>query len=295
MTDLDLAESQLRSLMRDPDMTRRGFAMASLATGFAMAVRPVSAQTITTDTNGLVAGEVKIPVADGTIPGYRSHPATGSNWPTILVIQEIFGVHEHIKDLTRRLAKQGYYAIAPELFARQGDASKYTDIPKLWTEVVSKVPDEQVLSDLDHSVAFAKSEGADTVKLGVTGFCWGGRQAWLYVAHNPAVKAGAAWYGQLVANPSRDRPGTKQPIDVADKIKGRVLGLYGGADEGIPLSTVEQMREALKKAGDTKTRIEVYPDTPHAFNADYRPSYRPQQAKDAWAKMLAWFKQNGVA
>jgi carboxymethylenebutenolidase len=293
---MDMAESQLRSLMRDPDMTRRGFAVASLATGFAMTVRPVSAQTITTDTNGLVAGEVKIPVADGTIPGYRSRPATGSNWPTVLVIQEIFGVHEHIKDLTRRLAKQGYYAIATELYARQGDPSKYTEIPKLFVEVVSKVPDAQVLSDLDATVAFAKSEKADTAKLAVTGFCWGGRQAWLYTAHNPQVKAAAAWYGQLVPNPERPSPpGTVQPVDVADKIKGRVLGLYGGADQGIPVANVETMREALKKAGDTKSKIEVYPDTPHAFNADYRPSYRAEQAKDAWAKMLAWFKQNGVS
>ncbi|MDB5365022.1 MAG: clcD [Rhodospirillales bacterium] len=295
MNDVDLAESQLRSLMRDPDMTRRGFAVASLATGFAMAVRPVSAQTITTDATGLVAGEVKVPVADGTIPAYRSHPATGSNWPTILVVQEIFGVHEHIKDLTRRLAKAGYYAIAPELYARQGDASKYTDIPTLYQEVVSKVPDGQVVSDLDRAVAFAKSEKADTAKLGITGFCWGGRQVWLYTAHNPAVKAGAAWYGQLA--PSGDRPppaGIVNPVDVADKIKGRVIGFYGAADQGIPQSSVEAMREALKKAGDTKTKIEVYPDTPHGFNADYRPSYRPEQAKDAWAKMLAWFKQNGV-
>jgi carboxymethylenebutenolidase len=242
-----------------------------------------------------VAGEVKVPVADGTIPAYRSHPATGSNWPTILVVQEIFGVHEHIKDLTRRLAKAGYYAIAPELYARQGDASKYTDIPTLYQEVVSKVPDGQVLSDLDRAVAFAKSEKADTAKLGITGFCWGGRQVWLYTAHNPAVKAGAAWYGQLA--PSGDRPppaGIVNPVDVADKIKGRVIGFYGAADQGIPQSSVEAMRAALKKAGDTKTKIEVYPDTPHGFNADYRPSYRPEQAKDAWAKMLAWFKQNGA-
>jgi carboxymethylenebutenolidase len=293
MTNSDLAESQLRSLMRDPAMTRRGFAVTSLATGFALAVRPVSAETITTDATGLVAGEVKIPVAGGTVPAYRSHPATGKDWPVVLVIQEIFGVHEHIKDLTRRLAKLGYYAIATELYARQGDVSKYTDIPKLYQEVVMKVPDAQVLSDLDASVAFAKSEKANTGKLAVTGFCWGGRQTWLYTAHNPAVKAGAAWYGQLA--PANAPPGVVNPIDVADKIKGRVLGFYGGADAGIPQPSIEAMREALKKAGDTKTKIEVYPDTPHGFNADYRPSYRPEQAKDAWAKMVAWFKQNGVS
>jgi carboxymethylenebutenolidase len=294
MTEFDLEESQLRSLHRDPNMTRRGFAVTTLAAGFALSVRPVSAQTITTDSTGLVAGEVKIPVSDGTIPAYRSMPAGGKSAPVVLVVQEIFGVHEHIKDLTRRLAKAGYYAIAPELYARQGDPSKYTEVPKLFAEVVSKVPDAQVLSDLDAAVAFAKSEKGDTSRLGITGFCWGGRQTWLYTAHNPAVKAGAAWYGQLV--PRADRPGTggPNPIDVADKIKGRVLGFYGAKDEGIPVESVEQMREKLKAAGDGKSRIELYPDTPHAFNADYRPSYRPEQAKDAWAKMLKWFEEHGV-
>jgi carboxymethylenebutenolidase len=258
-----------------------------------MAVQPVSAQTISTDTKGLEAGEVKIPVPDGEIPAYRATPADGKSLPVILVVQEIFGVHEHIKDVCRRLAKLGYFAVAPEMYARQGDVSKLKDIPKEILPIVSKVPDEQVMSDLDATVAWAKSTGkADVSKLGITGFCWGGRIVWLYSAHNANVKAGVAWYGRLKSPADALHP--KHPVDVAASISAPILGLYGAADTGIPLASVEEMRDALKAAGKT-AEIIVYPDTPHAFFADYRPSYRKEPAEDGWKRMLEWFKKNGVA
>lgn len=271
--------------------SRREFVVTSLAAGFAMATQPVSAQTITTDTRGLEAGEVKIPVEGGEVPAYRAMPAGGSNLPTILVVQEIFGVHEHIKDICRRLARLGYFAVATEMYARQGDVSKLTDFPEI-LKIVRKVPDSQVMSDLDATVAWAKSTGkADVSKLGITGFCWGGRIVWLYGAHNPNLKAGVAWYGRLKDNPTDLQP--RYPVDVAASIHAPILGLYGGADNGIPQSTVEAMREALKTAGKT-AEIVVYPDTPHAFFADYRPSYRKEAAEDGWKRMLAWFKKYGV-
>jgi carboxymethylenebutenolidase len=269
----------------------------ALGSTFALAVQPVQAQTmIVTPTDGLTAGAVKVKTKDGKdMDAYRAMPASGQGFGTILVVQEIFGVHAHIADMCRRFAKAGYYAIAPELYFRQGDAKSYAEIPKLVAEVVNKVPDAQVMGDLDSAVAFAKSEGkADTAKLGITGFCWGGRIVWMYDAHNPAVKAGVAWYGPLV------RPGTelqpKNPIDIVKDLHGPVLGLYGGADTGISQESVDKMREALKagSAAAQKSRIDVYPDTPHAFNADYRPSFRKDQAEDAWKKALAWFKANGV-
>jgi carboxymethylenebutenolidase len=267
--------------------------MTSLATGFALSVQPVSAETITTDTNGLDAGEVKMPVADGSIPAYRAMPDKGGPFPTVLVVQEVFGVHEHIKDLCRRFARAGYFAIAPELYARQGNPAGISDLQELIKTIVSKVPDAQVMSDLDQSVAYAKASGkADTSKLAITGFCWGGRIVWLYSAHNPALKAATAWYGVI------DRPRTelqpKYPIDLAGELKAPVLGLYGAADTGIPVETVEKMKEACKAANKT-CEIIIYPDTPHGFNADYRPSYRAEQAKEGWAKMLAWFKAHGAA
>jgi carboxymethylenebutenolidase len=253
----------------------------------------VSAQTITTDSQGLTAGEVKIPVKDGDIPGYRAMPATGGPFPTVLVVQEIFGVHEHIRDICRRFAKLGYFAVAPELYARQGDVSKLSDINEIMTKVVSKVPDDQVLSDLDAAAAWAKSSGkGDTKRLGVTGFCWGGRIVWLYAEHNPELKVAVAWYGSVVGSANDSRP--MQPIKFVDQLKAPVLGLYGGADTGIPARTLDQMRDAVKKAGK-KAEIVVYPDTPHGFNADYRPSYRREAAEDGWKRMLAWFKANGVA
>ncbi len=290
---MDIVEAGLEGLLPRSQWSRRGFVMTSLATGFALSVQPVSAQTITTDTNGLDAGEVKVPVADGSMPAYRAMPAQGGPFPTVLVVQEVFGVHEHIKDLCRRFAKAGYYAIAPELYARQGNPAAISDVQELVKTIVSKVPDAQVMSDLDAAAAYAKSTGkADTARLAVTGFCWGGRIVWLYAAHNPQLKAAVAWYGSI------DRPRTelqpKYPIDLAADLKAPVLGLYGAADQGIPVESVEKMKEACKAAGKT-CEIKIYPDTPHGFNADYRPSYRAEQAQEGWAKMLAWFKDHGVA
>ncbi len=276
-----------------PEVTRRKFVVTSLSVGFALAVEPIQSQTaITTDTNGLLAGEVKIPVKDGEIPAYRAAPAKGRNFPTVLVVQEIFGVHEHIKDVCRRFAKAGYLAIAPEMYARQGDVSKLTNFNEIIQKVVSKVPDAQVMSDLDAAVAWAKKNSGNTSKLAVTGFCWGGRIVWLYAAHNPNLKAGVAWYGRLVGAANELQP--KHPIDVAKDLKAPVLGLYGGADTGIPNDTVEQMQKALKEA-NKPSEIKLYPDTPHGFHADYRPSYRKEQAQDGWNLLLAWFKKNGAA
>lgn len=276
------------------EITRRNFIIAStLAAGFALAVHPIFAQVITTDSKDLVAGEVKIPLPDGEIPAYRAMPAMGENFPVILVVQEILGVHEHIQDICRRFAKLGYLAIAPEMFARQGDVSKISNTQEIIAKVVSKVPDAQVMSDLDATVAWAgKSSKGNIEKLGITGFCWGGRITWLYAAYNPKVKAGVAWYGRLV---SESKPLTpKHPIDIAADLKVPVLGLYGGSDNAIPVSTVEQMRQALK-AGNSGSEIIVYPDTPHGFNADYRPTYRKEQAEDAWQRLQAWFKKYCVA
>jgi carboxymethylenebutenolidase len=284
-------QSELLSRLSKADVSRRAFVVTSLASGFAMAVRPAAAETITTDTEGLEAGEVKIPVSDGTIPAYRAMPAKGGPFPVVLVVQEIFGVHEHIKDVCRRFAKLGYLAIAPELYARQGDVSNLSNFQDI-LKIVSKVPDSQVMSDLDAATAWAGKNHGDTARLGITGFCWGGRIVWLYAAHNPKLKAGVAWYGRLTG-PSDDLH-PKQPLELATQIKAPVLGLYGGKDQGIPLDTVEQMREAIKAAGG-KSEIVVYPDAPHAFHADYRPSYRKQDAEDGWRRLREWFKSHGVA
>ena len=287
------AQDEINALVPENNFSRRGFIVTSLGAGFAASMLPVSAQTITTTADGLVAGEVKVPTKDGDMVAYRAMPATGTGFPVVIVVQEIFGVHEHIKDVCRRFAKLGYFAISAELFARQGDVSKMTEIPKIVSEVVSKVPDAQVMADLDACVAYAKASGrANADKLAVTGFCWGGRITWLYAAHNQAVRAGGAWYGRVVGAVNPLQP--KNPIDVVAQINAPVLGLYGGADSGIPNDTVEQMRAALKAAGK-KSEITLYPDTPHAFNADYRPSYRKAAADDAWGKLTAWFKANGVA
>ena len=281
------------SLLPKTEFTRREFVVTSLAAGFAMAVQPVSGQTITTNTIGLTADEVKIPVESGEIPAYRAMPASGGPFPVVLVVQEIFGVHEHIKDICRRFAKSGHLAVAPELFARQGDVSKMPDVNEIISKVVSKVPDAEVMSDLDAVVAWAQESGkGDTSKLGITGFCWGGRIVWLYAAHNPRLKAGVAWYGRLLGQPSDLQP--KNPIDLVASLKAPVLGLYGGSDQGIPVETVEKMRQALQAAG-SKSEIILYPDTPHGFHADYRPSYRPEQAKDGWKRLQEWFKKYGAA
>jgi len=272
--------------------SRRAFIVGSLAAGFALAVLPVSAATITTDANGLTVGEVEIPAEGGSIPGYRAMPEAGGPFPAILVVQEVFGVHEHIKDICRRLAKVGYFAVAPALFAREGDVVTMSDFKQIM-QVVAKVPEPQVASDLDATAAWAESTGkVDTSKLGIVGFCWGGRQVWLYAAHNPKLKAGVSWYGVL-ERPKNDMT-PDNPIDLVQRINAPILGLYGGADPGIPVAQIDAMRTALKAAGKS-SEIVVYPDTPHGFNADYRPSYRPQQARDGWQRMLAWFKQHGVA
>jgi carboxymethylenebutenolidase len=285
---------EARSFFPKPALTRREFVVTTLAAGFALAVWPVSAQTmITTDANGLEAGEVKVPTGDGQMPAYRAMPASGGPFPVVLVVQEIFGVHEHIKDVCRRFAKLGYCAIAPELYARHGDVSQLTDINDIIAKVVSKVPDAQVMTDLDATVAWAeKSSNGDGKRLGITGFCWGGRIVWLYAAHSATLKAGIAWYGRLVDQVSDLKP--KNPIDLVAALKAPVLGLYGGADTGISNETVEQMRTALQ-AAKSPSQIVLYPETPHGFHADYRPSYRQEQAQDGWKRLLAWLKQHGVA
>jgi carboxymethylenebutenolidase len=288
---MDAVDRELEALLPRAEWTRRGFVMTSLITGFALSVQPVSADAIHTDATGLDAGEVKVPVADGSIPAYRAMPDNGGPFPTVLVIHEAWGVHEHIKDLCRRLAKLGYFAIAPELWARQGNAAAAKDMDET-RRIMSSVPEAQVMSDLDATEAYAKSTGkADTTKLAVTGFCWGGRETWLYAAHNPDLKAAVPWYGV-------DRPAgeltPQNPVDIASQVKCPVLAFYGGEDQSIPPETREKREAECKAAGKT-CEMKVYPDAPHGFNADYRPSYRADDAKDAWARMLAWFKKHGVA
>jgi len=288
---VDTFVTELDVMLPRSSWSRRGFVMTSLATGFALSMQPVSAETITTDSAGLVAGEVKVKTADGEMPAYRAMPDKGGPFPTVLVIQEAWGVHEHIRDVCRRLAKAGYFAISAELWARQGNAAAAKDMDET-RKIMGSVPTAQVMSDLDATVAFAKASGkADTARLAATGFCWGGFATWMYAAHNPALKAAVAWYGT-------DRQVTeltpKNPLDIAAELKAPVLALYGGADKSIPPETIEKRQAACKAAGKT-CEFKVYPDTPHGFNADYRPSYRAEAAKDGWAKMLAWFKQNGVA
>ena len=271
---------------------RRGFLVNLLAAGFALAVRPVRAESVVaTDAAGLLAGEVKIPVGDGELPAYRAAPLGPGPFPVVLVVQEIFGVHEHIKDVARRLAKLGYLAVAPELYARQGDVSKLSSIEEIRAQVVSKVPDRQVLADLDAAVEWAGGNGGDLARLGLTGFCWGGRIAWLYAAHQPRLKAAVAWYGRVAGPAGELTP--RQPLDVAAELQAPVLGLYGGQDQGIPLETLDALRAAIQAAGG-KSEIHVYPDAPHAFFADYRPSYRKAEAEDGWRRLQAWFHAHGV-
>jgi carboxymethylenebutenolidase len=276
--------------------TRRTALKAALGVGYAAAALPIMAQTaIKTPTDGLTAGEVMIDVNGFQMPAYRAAPAGKTGLPVVLVLSEIFGVHEYIADTARRFAKAGYLAIAPELFVRQGDAQSYGEIAKLIAEVVSKVPDAQVMGDLDAAVKWAAANGGDTRKLGVTGFCWGGRHTWLYAAHNPQVKAAVAWYGRLVGQASELNP--KHPVDVAAGLHGPVLGLYGGADTGIPLDTIDKMKSVLA-AGNAAAKAStfvVYPDAPHAFHADYRPSFRKEPAEDGWKRATDWFRQHGVA
>ena len=298
----DALKSQVNSLLpgsaTEDGATRRTALKAALGVGYAATAMPIMAQTaIKTPTTGLTAGEGIFDVDGFTVPFYYAAPEGKKNLPIVLVVQEIFGVHEYIADTCRRFAKAGYLAIAPDLFARQGDAAKYTDIGKLIAEVVSKVPDDQVMGDLDAAVAWAGENGGNVKKVAVTGFCWGGRITWLYAAHSKNVKAGVAWYGRLVGASNAVNP--KHPVELAASLKAPVLGLYGGQDGGIPLTTVNEMKEALLAAkGNTAAKASefvVYPQAPHAFHADYRPSYRKDAAEDGFAQALAWFKAKGVA
>jgi carboxymethylenebutenolidase len=275
------------------EITRREFVVTGLAAGFALAVQPVTAQTIATDMAGLTAGEIRIPTGDGAIPAYRAMPASDGAYPVVLVVQEIFGVHEYIKDVCRRLAKRGHLAVAPELYARQGDVSKISDVKEILSKVVARVPDAQVMSDLDATVAWAGTTGGgDVSKLGITGFCWGGRIVWLYAAHSQTLRAGVAWYGRLAGTANQLQP--TYPIDVAASLKAPVLGLYAEDDAGIPLDTVERMRKALQAAG-SRSEIVVYPGATHGFHADYRSSYREEAATDGWNRLQQWFKRYGAA
>jgi carboxymethylenebutenolidase len=289
-----MLKQDIDSLAPSRDFSRRDFVQTTVGSGFAAAALPVTADTIKTDADGLTAGVVEVPVGDFKLPAYRVMPAGGKNLPVVLVVNEIFGVHEHIADVCRRFAKRGYLAIAPELFIRQGNAGSYTDISKLIAEVVSKAPDPQVMGDLDATVAWAQTQGGDGKRVAVTGFCWGGRITWLYAAHSPKVKAGVAWYGRLLGATNAMNP--KHPIELVGELKAPVLGLYGGQDGGIPVTTVVQMQEALKtgSAAAKASEFVLYKDSPHAFHADYRPSYRKADAEDGWARCLAWFKSHGV-
>ncbi len=295
--------AQLRDLVQDTEAllngsaapTRRRALQTALGVGYAAAAGPLMAQTaVKTPADGLVSGEVMVDVNGFQMPAYRSAPAGKSGLPVVLVVSEIFGVHEYIADVTRRLARQGYMAIAPELFVRQGDPSSYGELARLQSEIIAKVPDAQVMGDLDACVAWAAKNGGDTDKLAITGFCWGGRNVWLYAAHQPRVKAAVAWYGRLVGASTPLTP--RHPVDLAADIKAPVLGLYAGADAGIPLDTVDKMKAALSQgsAAAKASSFVVYPEVPHAFHADYRPSYRQAAAEDGWQRLLAWLKRHGV-
>ena len=270
MKDFSFAQ-EFESLVPSLPFSRPRFIVTALGAGFALSVQPVMAQTtIVTDMIGLTAGEIKVPVNGGEMPAYRAQPATGSHFPVILVVQESFGVHEHIKDICRRLAKQAFLAIAPELYARQGDTQAYTNVQELISGLVSKVTDAQVMSDLDACVALAKVHSGDIARLGITGFCWGGRIVWLYAAHNPQIKAGIAWYGRIVS--AVNEITTKYPIDVVSQLHGPVLRLYGGKNQGTPLETLEKMRQMLADSANPASKastIHVYENAPHAFHADY--------------------------
>jgi carboxymethylenebutenolidase len=261
------------------------------ATTYAAAVQPVAQTTISTDSAGLDAGDIRVPVKDGTIAAYFAKPKGGKNVPVVLLVHEIWSVHEYFKDLCRRLAKLGYLAVAPDFFGRQGDVTNL-ERDDIFKKVVSHVPDAQVMADLDAAASWAQANGGDVSRLGATGFCWGGRIVWLYAAHSAQLRAGVAWYGKVEGTPDPLHP--KLPIDIAAELKAPVLGLYGGADAGIPNDGVERMSAALKAAGKP-SNIHTYPDMPHAFHADYRPSYRQEAAEDGWRRMLDWFRRHGVA
>jgi carboxymethylenebutenolidase len=276
-------------------VTRREFlvtsAVAAGVAGYSLAAGPVLANAITTPTTGIVAGMAAIPAGDRTIPGYRAKPAGAGTPPIVIVVQEIFGLHEYIRDVCRRLAQAGYLAVAPDLYVRQGDVTQMSDVAEVIRSVVAKVPDAQVMSDLDATAVWAASDGGDAAKLAITGFCWGGRAVWLYAAHSTRLRAGVAWYGRLAGDKSDLLPSS--PIDVAAKLRAPVLGLYGAEDSGIPLESVERMRAAIAAARGA-SRIDIFAGASHGFHADYRPSYKPDAADEGWARMLAWFKANGA-
>ena len=278
--------------LRAYPLARRGFVMTGLITGLTLATERVEAQAIKTDATGLDAGETKIPVPGGDLPAYFARPATGTNFPIILVNEEIFGVHDYIKDVCRRLARLGYLAVATEYYARIADLSKMTDAQQIVRDVISKAPDEQYMKDLDATAAWAAANKGDANRMGVLGFCRGGRMTWLYAAHNPHLKAAVAFYGPLGGQPSAIQPTTA--LDLADKIDCPLLGLYGGADASIPVDAVHAAEAKAKAAGKT-VEVVIYPDAPHGFHADYRPSYRKEAAEDGWNRALAWFKRYGVA
>jgi len=298
MMNRDL-ETEFKALLpgqsSEAGATRRTALKSALGVGFAASALPIMAQTaIKTPTTGLTVGEVTIDVNGFKMPAYRAMPAGKTNLPVVLVLSEIFGVHEYIADITHRFAREGYLAIAPELFVRQGDAQSYGEMAKLIAEVISKVPDAQVAGDLDATLAWAGANGGDPQRVGVTGFCWGGRQTWLYTAHSKSIKAGVAWYGRVVGAQNELTP--RNPIDIAGQLNGPVLGLYGEADTGIPLDGVEKMKAALAagNANSKASQFVIYKDAPHAFHADYRPSYRKEAAEDGWKRCLEWFRKHGV-
>lgn len=298
MMNRDL-ETEFKALLpgqsSEAGATRRTALKSALGVGFAASALPIMAQTaIKTPTTGLTVGEVTIDVNGFKMPAYRAMPAGKTNLPVVLVLSEIFGVHEYIADITHRFAREGYLAIAPELFVRQGDAQSYGEMAKLIAEVISKVPDAQVAGDLDATLAWAGANGGDPQRVGVTGFCWGGRQTWLYTANSKSIKAGVAWYGRVVGAQNELTP--RNPIDIAGQLNGPVLGLYGEADTGIPLDGVEKMKAALAagNANSKASQFVIYKDAPHAFHADYRPSYRKEAAEDGWKRCLEWFRKHGV-
>ncbi len=291
-----MLKPEVDSLIPHVPFDRRGFIKAALGTGFAAAVLPVSAQTIHTDSNGLDVGEIAVRSEGDWVPVYRAQPAGRSNLPVVIVIHEIFGVHEHIADICRRFAKLGYLALAPNLYSREGDAAAYPTMQSLNDNLVSKVPDAQVLDDIDATVAWAGANGGDLKRLGAVGFCWGGRIAWLYAERNPQLKAVVAWYGRLVGDHNAMTP--DYPIDRVADLKAPVLGMYGGLDPSISQASIEQMKAALAAQPSQAARTSqfvVYGDAPHAFFADYRASYRPADAKDSWQRAQAWLREHGVA
>ena len=279
-------------VVKPAGLGRRQFLTTVAGAGFALAAQPIMAQTvIRTDSSGIVAGEVRVPVANGSMTAYRAQPTHGRHFPVVLVVSEIFGLHEWVQDICRRLAKLGYLAIAPDLFMRQGDPRKEPDMQKIMADIIARTPDAEVMSDLDATVAWAGGSGGDTSRLGITGFCWGGRITWLYAAHNANVRAGVAWYGRLVAEVNAVTP--RHPVHLATELKPPVLGLYGGLDQYITQDQVAQMQSALEKA-HSKSQIHVYPKADHGFLADYRPTYNAEAAQDGWKRLQDWFKQYGV-